>query len=331
MKKISSLLFVLVSSIFVLSAQNQSIATLSHDDDIKVFYGINALKEAHTAATHGDVITLSSGAFNAIDITKAITLRGAGMMYDSITNSLPTNIAGGFSISIEEKTEYRLTIEGILSRDEIYVYSLKNANFIKCQFYKISDYTNVGIKANFIHCYLKEFDFDNEETSINIINSFLNIDYPVSYLTLTNCIVSTRYLDYLSICNIINTIIFDSNSKGTGTIESSNSVCNSLVITATENDVFKYNNNVTNKQVKEFSSIFKTADLNNIKEETLFELTDEAKTKYLGTDNTEIGIYGGSFPFSQTPTNIQITKCNIASKSTADGKLSIDIEVKVAE
>ena len=62
-----------------------------------------------------------------------------------------------------------------------------------------------------------------------------------------------------------------------------------------------------------------------------FELTDAAKTQYLGSDRTEVGIYGGSLPFDPTPTNPQITKCNVASKSTADGKLSVDIEVSAAE
>lgn len=50
-----------------------------------------------------------------------------------------------------------------------------------------------------------------------------------------------------------------------------------------------------------------------------------------GTDGTEVGIYGGSLPYDPTPTNPQITKFNVASKTTADGKLSVDIEVKSAE
>lgn len=68
----------------------------------------------------------------------------------------------------------------------------------------------------------------------------------------------------------------------------------------------------------------------NFKTERL-ELTDAAKTKYLGSDGTQIGIYGGSIPFDPRPSNPQITKLNVASKSTADGKLSVDIEVKAAE
>ena len=64
---------------------------------------------------------------------------------------------------------------------------------------------------------------------------------------------------------------------------------------------------------------------------TTFELTDEAKTKFLGTDKTQVGIYGGNLPYDPITTNPRITKCNVAAKSTADGKLSVDIEVNGVE
>lgn len=66
--------------------------------------------------------------------------------------------------------------------------------------------------------------------------------------------------------------------------------------------------------------------MNVFKEGTFYQLTDEAK-KYIGDDGTEVGIYGGSLGFDPTPTNPQITKFNVAPKTTADGKLSVDIEV----
>ena len=83
----------------------------------------------------------------------------------------------------------------------------------------------------------------------------------------------------------------------------------------------------------EYATLFKTypgGPLALLDSET-FELTDAAKTQYLGTDGTEVGIYGGNLPFDPTPSNPQITKCNVAAKSTADGKLSVDIEVNAAE
>lgn len=62
-----------------------------------------------------------------------------------------------------------------------------------------------------------------------------------------------------------------------------------------------------------------------------FELTDEAKAKYLGTDGKEIGLYGGQYPYDFTPNYPRITKLNVAKQTTADNKLSVDIEVSAAE
>ncbi|MBR4897373.1 MAG: hypothetical protein IKZ48_01105 [Prevotella sp.] len=61
------------------------------------------------------------------------------------------------------------------------------------------------------------------------------------------------------------------------------------------------------------------------------KLIDEAKQKYVGNDGTEIGQYGGNLPWDIRILSPQITKCNVAAKTTADGKLSVDIEVKAAE
>ena len=88
--------------------------------------------------------------------------------------------------------------------------------------------------------------------------------------------------------------------------------------------------NNTNKAIRSISSVFKSFNGTYTDDQT-FELIDNLKTSFKGTDGTEIGIHGGSLPFSPTPTNPQITKCNVASRSTADGKLSVDIEVKAGE
>ena len=58
-----------------------------------------------------------------------------------------------------------------------------------------------------------------------------------------------------------------------------------------------------------------------------YTLTDEAKSTYLGTDGTEVGIYGGIYPYSPVPTNLRVTRCNVASQSSPEGTLSVDIEV----
>ena len=90
--------------------------------------------------------------------------------------------------------------------------------------------------------------------------------------------------------------------------------------------IFNKTSYSSNKTVSSLSEVFKKWKGEWNDNET-FELTDEAKTKYLGTDGTQIGIYGGDFPFESTPSNPQITNCEVAKKSTADGKLSVKITV----
>ena len=58
-----------------------------------------------------------------------------------------------------------------------------------------------------------------------------------------------------------------------------------------------------------------------------YVLTPTAAQTYLGTDGTQVGIWGGPMPWTTTAENPTITRCQVAGRSTADGKLSVEIEV----
>ena len=58
-----------------------------------------------------------------------------------------------------------------------------------------------------------------------------------------------------------------------------------------------------------------------------FTLKDNIAASVLGTDGTQVGIYGGLLPFNNRPSYMVLKHCNVANKSTIDGKLSVDIEV----
>ena len=62
-----------------------------------------------------------------------------------------------------------------------------------------------------------------------------------------------------------------------------------------------------------------------------FILKDEIATGFLGNDGTEVGIHGGIMPYTARPSYMIIRHCNVANKSTIDGKLSVDIEVVTEE
>lgn len=117
-------------------------------------------------------------------------------------------------------------------------------------------------------------------------------------------------------------------SKGYGKLSAYTDAYNCVAVS--ENTCFDNLSNTTNTVVSEYLDIFKTYTGKYDDKEPL-ELTDEAKNKYLGLDGTEIGMHGGNFPFDSKTSAPQITKFNVASKSTVDGKLSVDIEVRGVE
>lgn len=331
------------------TAQSSITATLIHDNDIKTFYGAGALREAHAAATHGDVITLSSGRFTSTNITKAITLRGAGMEYDSVSVTEPTIIAGSFDISVASDSttsNHSFRMEAIYHNNTtITVYGeLTNPQFVKCRLYTIkhSHPNDIGlVNAQFIHCAIVGYLYIHNGSAA-LYNCFVeepryhtssntSVTQSTGTYEFQNCVILTPHADYIERSILRNSIIHGTNT--------SNTVYNVLPSSAYAYNCVGTANNTFGTQITQTNSIasitnlFKTWTGNRLTGTITgaLELTEEAKTKYLGSDGTEVGIYGGSLPFEARTSNPQITKLNVASKSTADGKLSVDIEVKAAE
>lgn len=336
MKKLFLVFIAVFSFIAQASAQSSMLATLNHEGNISTFYGTTALREAHAAAVHGDVITLSSGSFVSTDITKAITLRGAGMELDTIHGTEPTVISGDFKIGIEDSVEQRLTIEGIYSNHKVNYINLKNAIFLKNRFldFAYDNYeTSLLQNVTFIHCRVAKQLYLKENCSASCLNCVIarpeSGNNSSSNFEFQNCVLYL-YPSIVHSSTYKNCVLY-SYMPNYGNITTSSMAYNCIGLN--EDNLFDDIPNATNTYVEDISTVFKTYTGQNLEklDSENFELTDEAKTKYLGMDGTQVGIYGGSLPFTSVPTNPQITKCNVAAKSTADGKLSVDIEVKAAE
>lgn len=355
MKRFIFFALVLMGSIgaTTVSAQSTVIATLSHEGNITTFYGAPALKQALNTAVDGDIITLSPGTFQAADINKSITLRGAGYVLNTETHTEPTVISGDFTIYGTNG----LTIEGIYHNSTMhyatYYYTTTNAKFIKCRFYTIEYNTNYGsrsggslVDAQFINCKIKyafRLSYNDNASLINCIvdspRSFNSDDN--SYFNFQNCVIS-GLSTYNSSWGIYRSTFYNCiicvNNRTSSSLDITNSGYNNLCINTDGYEKFfnNINTNTNNSYETDFTNVFKDytgtyTDDGTFSDDLTFELTDEAKQKYKGTDGTEIGIYGGVMPFDPTPSNPQITKLNVASKSTANGKLSVDITVKGLE
>lgn len=313
-------------------AQNTLVATLSHGDEIKMFYGAYALRDAHNAAANGDIINLSSGSFQSVKITKALTIRGTG--YD---DPVHTTIVGNFWIEIPDTVTDRLSFEGCHIPNNIYVYgTLSNAYFLKNVIQgiyggKINYTSNTNIiNGTFVNCRVYGMELIGNST-VQFLNcevaSFSNNSEHTAAAAFINCNIRPKdgyYAGGIRSSQLINCFIYnDVDNNNFDGFPATSSAYNCVAIGPNSGNIF---NNMAVKQNCQ------TADFDIFQEGNPWnDLTDEAKVKYIGTDGTPIGYYGGMMPFDLTPTYPQITKMNVASKTTADGKLSVEIEVSAAE
>ncbi len=197
MKKLFSIL-ALALSCSALFAQQTAVALLNHEGTISTFYGADALTQAHKAAVHGDIITLSGGAFTAPSSwTKAVTLRGAGCYEGAENTREVTYIGNEFNLAIPVEIETTMTVEGIHFKSTFdFDTHVKNTTFLKCSFPSVAD---ASCNTNFYNCLLNGLDFDASSTEladVNLFNSF--VKYPVnesSYVSakFTNCIIQCYY------------------------------------------------------------------------------------------------------------------------------------------
>lgn len=351
MKKILSLILYATMMVGNSFAQSHLVATLDHEGTVSVFTGADAFINAHEAAVDGDIITLSSGAFNSkMTITKAILLFGAGMQpYES-----SSRLIDSINIAIPLTTPKKLYIEGIrfgYTTTE----DLNKAMFKKCTFEENFNYFGNKQGSDFVGCRFDEsfinkaglailsncavdclYNVKNDTTSYVCTNSYLYLDAPemddddysqqpynVYHSVFTNCIIGAENQDYLGWGGeyIYQFKFDDSISLFSCLINISGYqfARGPMIDITIDRSSLTY--------FSDFSKIFKTFknDFNNHNE--TFELTDEAKTTYLGNDGTEVGLYGGAMPYNPTPSVPKIKEFRMDAKPS-EGILKADVEVE---
>ncbi len=342
MKKLFLSLVAAIIGATMAFAQTTLVATLSHGEDITMYYGAYALREAVNAAASGDVINLSGGAFQAVNISKAVTLRGTG-----IDDAAPTYIAGDFTMSVPTDDTHRLSMEGIRCTGTITMQGTwSSPYFLRCQFnnfhYQQSGSTTANVKnAMFANCKITGYYYLYNTSSVQFINSYVNGFYNYSETTASASFINCLIKPYnsgdepgtIKSSQLLNCVIFQTNVTYDDSSTLPSTTIASHCVAIGYSDLFRYVAASTNNKGvsrNEYAKVFKTFTGNYSDTET-FELADDAKTTYTGTDGTQVGLYGGVLPYSSTPSYPQITKMNVANRTTADGKLSVEIEVSTAE
>lgn len=329
MKKILFLLAVVLMALGAKAQVNQ-VAVLSNEGKLSFFYGSGALADAYEKAVDGDVITLSSGSFHAVGIKKAITLRGAGIALESDKTISPTYINGELEVELSEKSlDHQLNFDGLTFMTHVRLYEVKDVIFQKCEFMGAVNSSNFpdeadnqkNVQYSFVHCFQSDVEspLSIRYGQVSIVNSVLKAlsteGNKYSNFNITNSIVmSSRYSSSLENCNFTNSVILKEWEDGYGNISDNCTGTNCIV--AGKNMGFKFGKNIV--FIDNVEELFK--------EGTFYELTEKA-AEVLGTDGTQVGIYGGNFPFEAAADGPKVKKFNVAPKTTADGKLSVDIEI----
>ncbi len=337
MKTLKQLLVIsMVLSTFTLFAQKK--VALHSNGVTTIFGGANPFTDAYNAASTGDTIYLPGGTLPCpAIINKGLIVFGAGHYPDSTTATLPTLLIGDLTISENADNLY---LEGFELSGSITFTANHKVDFVKikrCKFVALTysgNYVTACISNEITECVITgNISLSNAESclignciihaniyngfNVAILNNIFFVSYPYDYI-----------FDNVDNSFISNNIIFKEN------VNTIHHNC--------ESDVFQ--NNVFSIVPPEGSNSF-TGNYNSVaisplfvnQSGTTFNYTHNYHlvnpTSYLGTDATQVGIYGGFHPYKggSVPVNPHFQTKSIAPTTDNNGDLNIQIQVEAQD
>lgn len=308
-----SIMFALVTCLCSLTVIAQTtderIATLKVGDATSTYTGANALVDAYNAApNHGGVITLSSGEFKPININKGIAIYGNGFAGESATIITPTlQIDASSSTTIHLEG---LDIKGVYNTSSwpgTNVYSVGELTVVNCKLqsieFKESFTTNATLRncvitQHFFHVpYNKKPSFESiaiENSIIHHFHSWITVAGNVTFdhsiilsstnntssryklppYVYTNCILPYTMMDG----GTANYCVFNCGEFAGSSLDSCKFEVSSIDLFGVDN-LYGQGMGMTHAYVPEQS----------------YRLVSPAN--YMGNDGTEVGIYGGKYPW----------------------------------
>lgn len=269
------------------------------DETPQVFYGAGALKNALAAAPNsGGVITLTSGLFNAVDITKDVKIFGSGFETDVDNDIAVTNINGSFNVNLpaEIAAPHGISLEGVYVNGDITVksavdgFSLTKSSVSQLTFqaaatrcvvtqsyirWNINGAHDLYVQNSYIAGERITPFSDESNILFNhcILTNLFYSDNASSRFNCTNCIITTSYGHSVQTYNYC---LFTKRGGLSGFVGSANNWFNVSIA-----DLFEDATNVDYTAKRTFK--LKTPDT------------------YKGSDDTQVGVQGGDFPWNRIP------------------------------
>lgn len=345
MKKFLSAVATAALSLFA-QAQNTDapMATLQHGDQTRVWMGVDAFIKAYEAAADSaDVITLSSGNFQVPNkISKSFRLYGAGCEDDPATGTKATVLHNALRfIPADITNEDGETVKAGRKVNGLHLEGIQvpSIHFERNEWTPVENLTIAKCRINGdLHFYIDTKNVTIRQSIISNNGSIVS----ENWLLHTNLFVTNSYTCTADVHNLNNesTIYFDHcivKSNLWGTVLCTNSILyNPLQSGSTsKNNIFvgtvsigngvqDSNNNWTG--IANAGVYAAEGEDGTYAKDKTFEL--KYPKKYVGTDGTEIGLYGGNYPWNKIPCTPRIMESNIDTKTSADGKLKVSIKVE---
>lgn len=332
------ILFVVLTTSIVVNAQT---IALHSSTGVQLFKGNTALVTAYTAAQSGDTLYLSGGTFfpPTAGFDKKLMIFGAGHYADSALVTGKTFISGNVIFSENADQSY---IEGVEINGNITVTNNNSVNSFTIK------------RCRVIGNIIFDGDLSTPSTNLALIGNVLMGN--VSIVNVTNAMISNNIFNagllntngnqisnnvFLSNVDIFDYYVFSGNNN-----TFSNNICiytyNNGFAQSGSTGNFYYNNlfvapsptfGITPTYIGNYTNVAQANIFVNQTGSTFNYSHDyhlKSPETYLGTDATQVGIYGGAFPYKEgaVPLNPHIQIKNISPSTDVNGDLQIQIQVK---
>ena len=299
-------------------AQTVGVAVLTHGDAKTMFYGNSALLQAVEAATEGDVISLSPGTFHGFNnfSKSGLTIIGSGM-----DEGPSQTILTEFRMQANDNEEkfVKLTLKNVFIYKDAFCADNGNYELLlnKCKVrsgFQCSIAPDESSVIEMVNCVSTGWD-NFQNTVLNAYNCVLAPHDLSGDLTrsriLSNCILLSRPG---GVCNCYDCIFFpDDHYVLSSDVRATN--CTAL---SDGKDFFGTQTLTNTRYDRNFDAFV---------EGSFYELKPELASEWVDENGEQIGIYGGPEPFSAIPNAPRFTKFNVPTRTDADGKLPVEIEI----
>ncbi len=321
----------------VMQAKAQT-ATLEHNGVTTVFNSsINSFVDAYAAAANGDKLYLSAGFFNVpTGVAKKLRIIGSGHFPDSASVARRTTFTGALNIL---KGADSLHVEGVFINGTINFQGDANISAVKLFRCRTSTmlFPYTGTKKSnlvFEECFVDGgIDFGNTAVNPIILRSVIKgylysindrayIEGNVFLATGTNSSITNVFNSVTS--SIVKNNIFTTSSY----LMYSNCVGNYFY-----NNIFVANHDLTSNNYGIGNYVVTRANIFVNEANSSFYDNDyhlKTPTAYLGTDGTQVGLYGSTTPFKDKGVSSipQVSIKSIGSQTDINGNLPVSITVK---